>query len=282
MQIKKERAEKTDEYTELLKAISDVRDAIAWCDESAKNAARCACLADSAAKALAEKNSIVHPFSLPAGSLVPFAGENLPQGFFACNGASLCKKIYSELFSTIGYRYSDERDREFFGLPKIYGDRFVWTIARGKLDIEYTDKGLFFYLDAIYNLKKGKNPGADCWEELCGEISLSLSKEEICFGTLSQKNMYIIMENIKKAVTVEIVSLNGSHAFLNRRENKSYFYNGESAPYKAMRVEEALYLRPLAVRLYNRPLDVDEISAHAKTDRLRFFKTYSPPKREGR
>lgn len=48
-----------------------------------------------------------------------------------------------------------------------------------------------------------------------------------------------------------------------------------------MRVEEALYTRPLSVRLYDRSLDVEEISAHAKTDRLRFFKTYSPSKREG-
>lgn len=130
---------------------------------------------------------------------------------------------YTELFSAIGYRYSDEKDREFFCLPKMYDDRFVWMIAMGKLNIEYYDKGLFFYLDYIHNLKEGEKPGADSWEELFGEISLSLSKEELSFDTLSQKNLSIIIENAKKAVTEEIASLNDSHTFLNRPENKSYF-----------------------------------------------------------
>ena len=50
--------------------------------------------------------------------------------------------------------------------------------------------------------------------------------------------------------------------------------------YNHIKIEAALYTRPLAICLYDRPLDCDEISVHAKMDKFRFFQIPSSPKRE--
>ena len=52
--------------------------------------------------------------------------------------------------------------------------------------------------------------------------------------------------------------------------------------YNHIKIEDDLYTRPLAICLYDSPLDCDEISAYAKTDKFRFFQIPSSPKREGR
>ena len=50
--------------------------------------------------------------------------------------------------------------------------------------------------------------------------------------------------------------------------------------YNHIKIKDTLYNRPLAIRLYDKPLDSKKISTHAKTDKLRFFKTQLHPKRE--
>lgn len=42
---------------------------------------------------------------VPSGVMVPFAGKTVPQGWLLCNGASLAKASYPDLFTAIGYTW---------------------------------------------------------------------------------------------------------------------------------------------------------------------------------
>lgn len=272
------RLQSSDEYSDLLNAVSDVRAAIAWCDESAKNAARCASLADSAARFLSKEESLLSR-CLPIGALFPFAGDCPPQGFFFCDGAKLSKRLYSGLFSVIGERYGTESDANVFSLPKLPGDPFVWIIAAGTLTIDYATQGLFLDLDRRDNTRKGENPNADYWEDLCGGPSLFLSQEERVSRVLSDEHCELLYGYLKRAASVELVTSKGTFSFLREGSEVRYFLN--SNPIRPENPDPGFLLfqkEPLfAVRLYHRPLRLEELTAHAQTDRLRFSKIFDSP-----
>lgn len=95
---------------------------------------------------------------LPAGTMIPFAGNVVPEGFLICNGAAVSRTTYASLFAAIGTLYGtgdgsttfnlpDARDRVLqgasgthstgsyisAGLPDIYGD------LRGSFAYDATD-----------------------------------------------------------------------------------------------------------------------------------------------
>lgn len=55
----------------------------------------------------------------PVGSMTQFAGTLAPVGFMICDGSSLAKADYPELFDVIGYAYGGEGDN--FNLPNLQG-----------------------------------------------------------------------------------------------------------------------------------------------------------------
>ena len=60
---------------------------------------------------------------LPVGVVLPFAGDIPPEGFLICNGSSISRQLYPNLFNVIGTKFGSENDA-FFNLPNLT-DRFV-------------------------------------------------------------------------------------------------------------------------------------------------------------
>lgn len=66
----------------------------------------------------------------PVGSIVYFAANAAPVGWFACNGASLSRTIYTDLFNAIGYTFGGAGDT--FNLPDLRGEFLRgWDAGRG-------------------------------------------------------------------------------------------------------------------------------------------------------
>ena len=55
---------------------------------------------------------------LPVGVILPNAGDIPPEGFLLCNGTSISRQLYSNLFNVIGTKYGSENPA-FFNLPNL-------------------------------------------------------------------------------------------------------------------------------------------------------------------
>jgi microcystin-dependent protein len=56
---------------------------------------------------------------MPIGSVIPFAGATATSGFMICNGTSMNKGLYPQLFAIIGYTYGGSGNT--FKLPDMRG-----------------------------------------------------------------------------------------------------------------------------------------------------------------
>ena len=84
---------------------------------------------------------------VPSGVMVPFAGKTVPDGWLLCNGASLAKASYPDLFAAIGYTWGGSGNT--FYLPNYNGRHILGTtyannvgstVSAGLPDISgYTD-----------------------------------------------------------------------------------------------------------------------------------------------
>ena len=62
--------------------------------------------------------------ALPAGSLLPFGGTRVPDGFLLCNGATVSRTVYKTLFEAIGTAFGSGDGYSTFNLPNIH-HRFI-------------------------------------------------------------------------------------------------------------------------------------------------------------
>jgi len=60
---------------------------------------------------------------VPTGTILPFAGTNVPSGWMLCDGRSLSRSTYAQLFQSIGASYGSS-DGNSFNLPDLRG-RFI-------------------------------------------------------------------------------------------------------------------------------------------------------------
>ena len=60
---------------------------------------------------------------LPTGVILPFAGDCPPEWFLICDGSSISRKQYSDLYKVIGLKYG-YKNNESFNLPNLT-DRFI-------------------------------------------------------------------------------------------------------------------------------------------------------------
>lgn len=63
--------------------------------------------------------------AVPSGVMVPFAGKTVPDGWLLCNGASLAKASYPDLFAAIGYTWGGSGNT--FYLPNYNGRHILGT-----------------------------------------------------------------------------------------------------------------------------------------------------------
>lgn len=62
--------------------------------------------------------------SVPAGTLLPFAGTAVPDGYLLCNGANVSRTDYANLFAAIGTKWGEGDGSTTFTLPN-FNDRFI-------------------------------------------------------------------------------------------------------------------------------------------------------------
>lgn len=65
---------------------------------------------------------------VPYGTIIQSAAVNIPDGWLDCNGASILKTVYANLFSVIGYTYGGSGNN--FNLPDMRG-RVVVGVGSG-------------------------------------------------------------------------------------------------------------------------------------------------------
>lgn len=77
---------------------------------------------------------------LPAGSIIPFAGSNIPAGYLLCNGAAVSRTTYANLFGVISTLYGAGDGSTTFNLPDLR-DRFLEGAGTNAL-ATYLEAGL--------------------------------------------------------------------------------------------------------------------------------------------
>ena len=58
---------------------------------------------------------------LPAGSIMPFAGHNIPNGFLLCDGREISRDEYSNLFNALGEDWGEGNGSTTFNIPDLRG-----------------------------------------------------------------------------------------------------------------------------------------------------------------
>ncbi len=66
-------------------------------------------------------NSINSKSSLPSGTVTSFAGNNAPKGWLLCNGETVSRETYKNLFEIIGTIYGNGDGTTTFTLPDMRG-----------------------------------------------------------------------------------------------------------------------------------------------------------------
>ena len=69
-------------------------------------------------------------YIMPAGSVIPYAGTSAPTGFLFCDGSSVSRSTYADLFAVIGTEYGTPDDSSTFKLPDLRG-----RVVAGKDDM---------------------------------------------------------------------------------------------------------------------------------------------------
>lgn len=67
----------------------------------------------------------------PAGAVMAFAGVSIPDGWLLCNGATISRTTYSELFNAIGITYGAGDGSTTFKIPDLRGE-FVRGLDGGR------------------------------------------------------------------------------------------------------------------------------------------------------
>lgn len=71
--------------------------------------------------------------ALPAGSLLPFGGTRVPDGFLLCNGATVSRTVYKALFEAIGTAFGSGDGYSTFNLPNIHHRFIEMTTSTGEV-----------------------------------------------------------------------------------------------------------------------------------------------------
>ena len=71
--------------------------------------------------------------SVPAGTILPFAGTAVPDGYLLCNGAEVSRTDYANLFAAIGTKYGAGDGSTTFAVPNLDGRVLQGTTNTGNV-----------------------------------------------------------------------------------------------------------------------------------------------------
>lgn len=66
---------------------------------------------------------------VPVGTIIPFAGNAIPQGYLLCDGSAISRTDYKSLFGVIGTAYGAGNGNSTFNIPKYIAGE---TLVRGQ------------------------------------------------------------------------------------------------------------------------------------------------------
>lgn len=76
---------------------------------------------------------------MPAGSIIPFAGTNIPDGYLLCDGSAISRTTYADLFAAIGTVYGSGDGSTTFNLPN-YNERTLWQSTSSIPGVSYAGR----------------------------------------------------------------------------------------------------------------------------------------------
>ena len=77
--------------------------------------------------------------AVPTGTVLPFGGSAAPSGYLLCNGSTVSRTTYADLFAVIGTTYGDGDGSTTFALPNYSSARMVTSATVG---VKGNGKGL--------------------------------------------------------------------------------------------------------------------------------------------
>lgn len=78
----------------------------------------------------------------PVGTVLPFGGSAAPSGYLLCNGATVSRTTYADLFAVIGTTYGAGNGSTTFALPNYSNARMVTSAT---VSVKGNGKGMGFY-----------------------------------------------------------------------------------------------------------------------------------------
>ena len=71
---------------------------------------------------------------VPTGCILPFCGNNAPQGWLLCDGSAINRTTYADLFAILGTNYGEGDNSTTFNLPDMRGKVAVGLNTNGAFD----------------------------------------------------------------------------------------------------------------------------------------------------
>ncbi|WP_304625889.1 phage tail protein [uncultured Parasutterella sp.] len=97
--------------------------------------------------------------ALPIGALLPYVGTTVPKGYLICNGASLLRSDYPDLFNVIGTRFGAV-DSAHFKIPSLHHQFIEATTTLSEVGT-YVSAGLPNIPGVIRGIQGVVDPAAD-------------------------------------------------------------------------------------------------------------------------
>lgn len=99
--------------------------------------------------------------ALPIGALIPFIGTTVPKGYLICNGASLLRRDYPDLFNVIGTRFGAV-DSAHFKIPSLHHQFIEATTTLSEVGT-YVSAGLPNKLGCLHDFIRNADQRKRCY-----------------------------------------------------------------------------------------------------------------------
>jgi len=190
---------------------------------------------------------------LNIGSIIEFAGSNIPTGFLKCEGQSLSKSQYPDLFDVIGYTYGgsgnnfnlpnlkgrvpvgvDSNDTNFNALGKTYGDKTHAHNINGHTH-HYGLRYLGFYGDT--QLEGSSGVGIMNYSS---DNNYTLSGYGASVGSVTTNNMNGGTTQSVQTVSPNAYQMEGDTSYTGMNTNNGSSYQPSFATYFIIKVENTV------------------------------------------